>query len=92
MDYNASTNDSWIPGDFVEEAMKLGPADVVPIGGWVIGIDAAHMGDDESVIHLRRGRLNLEANYTTKARRHTVGWLSDRVMRPIRVTGREWAD
>ena len=60
LDYNASTNDSWIPGDFVEEAMKLGPADVVPIGGWVIGIDAAHMGDDESVIHLRRGRLNLK--------------------------------
>ncbi|MGK3946394.1 hypothetical protein ABK046_49570, partial [Streptomyces caeruleatus] len=47
LDYNASTNDSWIAGDFVEEAMKLGPADVVPIGGWVIGIDAAHMGDDE---------------------------------------------
>ena len=30
------------------------------MGSWVIGIDAAHMGDDESVIHLRRGRLNLK--------------------------------
>lgn len=59
IDYNASSNDVWIPGDLVSRAQLIGPADVVPVGPWMIGIDAAHQGDDESVIHRRRGRLNL---------------------------------
>ena len=59
IDYNASTNDSYLPGDLVEAAQRLGPGDVVVNGPWIIGVDAAHMGDDESVITKRRGLLTL---------------------------------
>jgi phage terminase large subunit len=60
VDYNASTSDSWINGEDIESAQKVMPADVDPVGQWIIGVDAAHFGDDESVIHKRKGRLNLE--------------------------------
>lgn len=59
IDYTASVSDVWIPGTLVTEAQTIGPADIDPIGRWVVAIDAAHFGDDESVIHLRKGRLNL---------------------------------
>lgn len=59
IDYNASVTDAWINGELVTDAQGKGPADVQPIGEWVLGVDAAHFGDDESVIHRRRGRLNL---------------------------------
>lgn len=59
IDYNASVADSWISGELVAAAQLLGPANVEVIGQWMIGIDAAHFGDDESVVHFRRGRLNL---------------------------------
>ena len=59
IDYNASTNDSWIPGGLIEAAQRKGPADVEVNGPWAIGVDAAHMGDDESVITKRRGLLTL---------------------------------
>jgi hypothetical protein len=59
IDYNASTSDSFISGAFVEAAQRIGPANVIPNGPWFIGVDAAHMGDDENVIHSRRGLLSL---------------------------------
>lgn len=59
MDYNASTADAWINGDLVLAAQNNGPANVECLGSWIVAIDAAHMGDDESVVHFRRGRLNL---------------------------------
>ena len=59
IDYNASTSDSWIHGETITAAQRTGPADVVVNGGWVVAVDAAHFGDDESVIHKRRGRINL---------------------------------
>ena len=59
IDYNASTSDSWIDGALIEAAQNLGPADVHANGPWVIGVDAAHMGDDESVIARRRGLLTM---------------------------------
>lgn len=59
IDYNASTNDAWIQGALVEEAQRKGPADIEVVGLWNIGVDAAHMGDDESVITMRRGGLTL---------------------------------
>lgn len=59
IDYNASVSDTWINGEIVAAAQRNGPADVEAIGQWHIGVDAAHFGDDESVIHRRRGRLNL---------------------------------
>jgi phage terminase large subunit len=59
IDYNASTNDAWISGALIEAAQRLGPADVEVNGPWHVGVDAAHMGDDESVISRRRGLLTL---------------------------------
>lgn len=59
IDYNASTSDSWVPGALIEAAQRLGPADVEANGPWVVSVDAAHMGDDESVITKRRGLLTL---------------------------------
>lgn len=59
IDYNASVTDAWISGELVVDAQGRGPADVQPVGEWVVAVDAAHFGDDESVIHRRRGRLNL---------------------------------
>jgi phage terminase large subunit len=60
IDYNASVADSWISGDDISTAQRNGPADVQAIGKWRIGVDAAHFGDDESVIHCRKARLNLK--------------------------------
>jgi len=57
IDYNASTTDAWIPGEDMEEAQGYGVADLEPIGPLVIGVDAAHYGDDESVVSPRQGRI-----------------------------------
>jgi phage terminase large subunit len=59
IDYNASVADSFISGALVSAAQNNGPANIEAIGKWRIAIDAAHFGDDESVIHCRKGRLNL---------------------------------
>lgn len=59
IDYSASVSDAWISGDLVQAAQRNRPADIEVFGKWRIGIDAAHMGNDESIIHARRGRLNL---------------------------------
>lgn len=60
IDYNASTSDAFIAGDLVQKAMDIGPADIHIAGEWQVAIDAAHFGDDESVVHFRRGRYNAE--------------------------------
>jgi hypothetical protein len=59
IDYNASVADSWISGDSIAAAQNNGPAQVTAIGKWRVGVDAAHFGDDESIIHCRKARLNL---------------------------------
>lgn len=60
IDYSASLTDAFIPGDTITAAQRTNPADIVPIGRWIIAVDAAHFGNDESVIHARKGRLNLD--------------------------------
>lgn len=67
IDYNASTSDSWLEGQLIEAAQSTGPADIVVNGPWVVAIDAAHMGDDESVITMRRGLLTLPQVSVRKA-------------------------
>jgi phage terminase large subunit len=59
IDYESSVVNAIIPGDLVAAAQRMRPADIEVSGMWVIGVDAAHEGNDESVIHKRRGRLNL---------------------------------
>lgn len=72
LDYNASSTDTHYLGESVEAAMLNGPADVSVNGGWIIGVDAAHMGDDKSIIHKRRGRLNLKQVKRTKLDGHAL--------------------
>lgn len=57
IDYNASTTDGFFDGEAVAAAQKLGVGDIEAIGPLILGIDAAHMGRDESVITPRRGRV-----------------------------------
>jgi phage terminase large subunit len=59
IDYESSVSNALISGDYISEAQRTRPADILVSGLWVIGVDAAHEGNDESVIHKRRGRLNL---------------------------------
>lgn len=59
INYAASLSNAWIPGSLVSTAQRTSPADIVPVGRWIIGVDAAHFGNDKSVIHCRKGRLNL---------------------------------
>jgi phage terminase large subunit len=58
IDYSASVSNAWIDGALFEAAFSLGPADVKPIGPKVLGVDAAHEGDDECTITFRRGRVS----------------------------------
>lgn len=59
IDYAASVSNAFISSDDISVAQRTGPADIEAIGGWIIGVDAAHEGNDSSVIHARRGRLSL---------------------------------
>jgi phage terminase large subunit len=60
IDYNASATDSYINGALIEAAQNAKPTDVRVFGPWMVGVDAAHMGDDESVITARRGAFTKE--------------------------------
>jgi phage terminase large subunit len=72
MDYNASVADAFIHGQTILDAQRNGPADVDPIGAWIIGVDAAHFGNDESVVHCRKGRLNLQQRMFSKVDGHKL--------------------
>lgn len=87
IDYNASTTDAWISGELLANAMRNGPADVEAVGGWIIGIDAAHYGDDESVMHCRKGRLNLKQVVRSKMDGPQLAWLAEAQADLIMKTG-----
>lgn len=59
IDYNASTTDSYISGASVQVAQNKPPSEVRAHGAWIIGIDAAHFGNDTSTIYARKGLLTL---------------------------------
>jgi hypothetical protein len=59
IDYESSVSNAIISGDDVAEAQRTLPTSIEAVGMWVIGVDAAHEGNDESVIHMRRGRFNM---------------------------------
>lgn len=67
IDYNASSSDTWIDGALIEAAQNIGPAEVEVNGPWIVAIDAAHMGDDESVVTMRKGLLTLPQKSVRKA-------------------------
>lgn len=56
-DYEGSADDTWIPGDIVNAAMRRGPADVMGVGNLRVGVDCARFGNDKTVLTFRRGRL-----------------------------------
>lgn len=58
-DYNASTTNSYISGALIAAGEAVGPADVEAMGAYIVGVDAAHFGNDNSVIQGRCGRLTL---------------------------------
>ncbi len=59
-DYSASITNSLIPGNLVTAAMLRGPADVMPNGPLMVGLDVARFGDDKCVLSFRRGRVLLK--------------------------------
>ena len=75
IDYDASVGDAWVSGALIEGAQNIGPASIAPVEPWIVSIDAAHYGDDESVIHSRRGRLNLPQITKNKLDGPQLAWL-----------------
>lgn len=57
--YTASVANAFIPGELVVAASRKGPADVMPHGPIIMGVDVARFGDDKSAITLRQGRVLL---------------------------------
>lgn len=57
IDYEASVTDSFIPGQLVDAAQSIGPADIEALGAEKWGLDVARFGDDKSVLTKRKGRL-----------------------------------
>jgi hypothetical protein len=92
IDYNASVEDIWIKGDLITQAEMIGPADVQEFGQWRIGVDAAHMGNDESVIHARKGRLNLEQKILRTADGHQLGSAVEEFCRELESSGSEYIE
>jgi hypothetical protein len=60
LDYNASVANVFIDGQLIIDAQNMSAMDIEANGPWMVGIDAAHEGNDESVIHARRGRFNAD--------------------------------
>jgi hypothetical protein len=57
--YTASVANSFMPAEMVAAASRKGPADLIPYGPIMVGVDVARFGDDKSVITLRQGRVLL---------------------------------
>lgn len=60
-DYNAAVANSFFTTESILEAenRKLSEVDVPPTVPWRVGVDAAGMGNDETIIWMRRGRMSL---------------------------------
>lgn len=58
--YDAAITNTYIPALLIDEANQRRKSSIIQADDtpWTIGVDAARMGNDESVIHARRGRLN----------------------------------
>lgn len=57
--YTASVANAYVPGEAVTAAMRKGPADLMPYGPVMVGVDVARFGNDKSVITFRQGRVAL---------------------------------
>jgi len=75
IDYNASTSDSWITGDLIQQAQNNGPADVEAVGPWMVAVDAAHMAEFERTKELSEAHPRFS--------NVTVGLVSRRELRGV---------
>lgn len=57
--YTASVANAFIPGEIAQAAARKGPADIMPYGPVMMGIDVARFGDDKTVFSFRQGRVLL---------------------------------
>jgi phage terminase large subunit len=57
--YTASVANAFIPGEIAQAASRKGPADLMPYGPIMVGVDVARFGNDKSVITFRQGRVML---------------------------------
>ena len=57
--YTASVANAFISGELVAAAARKGPADLIPHGPILFGVDVARFGDDKSAISVRQGRVLL---------------------------------
>ena len=55
--YTASVSNAFIPGEIVQSAARKGPADIMPFGPIMIGIDVARFGNDKTSFISRQGRV-----------------------------------
>jgi phage terminase large subunit len=58
IDYSASVSNAYIEGNLFESAFSVGAGEVEVLGPKILGVDAAHEGDDECCITFRQGRLS----------------------------------
>ena len=57
--YTASVSNAFIPGELATAASRKGPADIMPMGPVIMGIDVARFGNDKTVFTFRQGRVLL---------------------------------
>jgi hypothetical protein len=57
--YTASVSNAFIGSEIVQAAARKGPADLMPHGPVVMGIDVARFGNDKTVFTFRQGRVLL---------------------------------
>lgn len=57
--YTASVSNAFVPGELVTAASRKGPADIMPMGPVIMGIDVARFGNDKTVFTFRQGRVVL---------------------------------
>ena len=74
----------------IDTLFNTGPDELINHSGqWRVGIDAAHMGDDESIIHLRKNRLNLPQIVLTKVDGPQLGGRVEEECRILEALGDE---
>lgn len=56
INHHAATTDNLLDGQAVQASALRNAKEIDPVGPTILAIDAAHMGDDESVLTLRQGR------------------------------------
>lgn len=56
-------------------------------GQFIVAIDAAHFGDDESVIHMRKGRLNLPQVFVRGLDGPQLAWRVEEECRTLKKAG-----